>query len=390
MTDNTDAADRIEAAEANAPIDRTEAYDPIEPTEKAEPTDPMDSTEFFDHRHSTEFSDRKDHFELRFPVMKTILAAQAIADEVLFPAALEVDAADRVPAAHLDLLAAEGFYGLADDDFRTAAAVLEAFAGGCLATAFVWLQHQGPVRAVAASAEPGIRQRWLAPLASGAKRAGIALAGLAPGGTLRAVQTPDGFRLTGSVPWVTGWDLIDVVQVGVRDSAGQVRFLLVDAVDSPTLRADRAHMVAAQASRTVALTFDDHAVRRDRLTGTQPYDEWAAGNAYGSALNGFLAVGVAARCLRLIGPGPLDDELEQCRAALLTADGADIPAARAAASAFAYRAAGILAVRTGSRSVLRDQHAQRLVREAMFLLVFGSRPPIRAALLHRLVTERGV
>jgi hypothetical protein len=40
------------------------------------------------------------------------LAAQ-IADEVLFPAAMAVDRADRVPASHLDLLAARGLYGLA-------------------------------------------------------------------------------------------------------------------------------------------------------------------------------------------------------------------------------------------------------------------------------------
>jgi hypothetical protein len=41
-------------------------------------------------------------------------------------------------------------------------------------------------------------------------------------------------------------------------------------------------------------------------------------------------------------------------------------------------------VQTGSRAVLRDNHAQRLVREAAFLLVFGSRPAIKDALLHRL------
>jgi hypothetical protein len=37
--------------------------------------------------------------------------AQEIADTVLFPAALDVDAARRVPSGHLDLLAGEGFYG---------------------------------------------------------------------------------------------------------------------------------------------------------------------------------------------------------------------------------------------------------------------------------------
>ncbi len=58
-----------------------------------------------------------------------------------------------------------------------------------------------------------------------------------------------------------------------------------------------------------------------------------------------------------------------------------MPEARAAASAFAMRAATALVVTAGSRSVLAGEHPQRLVREAMFLLVFGSRPAIRGALL---------
>jgi hypothetical protein len=52
------------------------------------------------------------------------------------------------------------------------------------------------------------------------------------------------------------------------------------------------------------------------------------------------------------------------------------------------RAATTLVVTAGSRSVLRGEHPQRLVREAAFLLVFGSRPPIRAALLDRLQGSR--
>jgi hypothetical protein len=55
--------------------------------------------------------------------------------------------------------------------------------------------------------------------------------------------------------------------------------------------------------------------------------------------------------------------------------------ARAAAAAFAVRAASALMVHQGSRSIFEDHHAQRLYREAAFLLVFGSRPSIRAALL---------
>ena len=58
--------------------------------------------------------------------------------------------------------------------------------------------------------------------------------------------------------------------------------------------------------------------------------------------------------------------------------------ALAAAAELALRAAAALAVRDGGSAVSVDQHAQRLAREAIFLLVFGSRPGIKNALLQRL------
>jgi hypothetical protein len=54
--------------------------------------------------------------------------------------------------------------------------------------------------------------------------------------------------------------------------------------------------------------------------------------------------------------------------------------ARAGASAFAARVATRLVVEAGSRGIVRGHPAERLAREALFLLVFGSRPAIKAAL----------
>jgi hypothetical protein len=143
-------------------------------------------------------------------------------------------------------------------------------------------------------------------------------------------------------------------------------------------------MVAVGASRTVDLTVTGLPVGADRLTGRRRHDEWTRDEAAGSTLNGFLALGVAQRCCHLLGPSPLDGRLADCHAALLAAEPAGVPAARAAASALAMRAAATLTVHTGSRSVRRDEHAQRLAREALFLLVFATRPAIRAALLAEL------
>ncbi len=54
-------------------------------------------------------------------------------------------------------------------------------------------------------------------------------------------------------------------------------------------------------------------------------------------------------------------------------------AARADASLLAVRAATALVAAGGGRSVEIGDHAQRLMREAMFLLVFGQTAPIRNA-----------
>jgi alkylation response protein AidB-like acyl-CoA dehydrogenase len=283
-----------------------------------------------------------------------------IAEDVLFPAAAEVDRADRVPRSQLDLLADEGFYGLIDADDR----IVETLASGCLATTFVWLQHHGAVRAALGSATPGVPEKWAEPLRRGQRRAGVSLAGVWPGPRpLRARRVDGGYLLDGEAPWVTGWDMIDTLYVAARDG-DTIVFALLDAVAGPAVSVTPLELVAVQASRTVHLRFAGYFVPDERVTGTMPLADWPARDAAGLRRNGSLALGVAARCCRLIGPGPLDAELDAARAALDS--GADVAAARAVAAELALRAAAALTVTTGSRAVLAGEHAQRLVREATF------------------------
>ncbi len=177
--------------------------------------------------------------------------------------------------------------------------------------------------------------------------------------------------------------MVDVLHTAARTADGTVVWTLLDAVAGATLAVTPLDLVAASASRTVQVRFDGHFVPRSRLTGTMPYAQWPDRDAAGLRGNGSLALGVAGRCLHLIGAGagPLREELAETRNVLDAATPQTMPEARAAASAFAMRAATALVVTAGSRSVLAGEHPQRLVREAMFLLVFGSRPAIRGALL---------
>lgn len=322
--------------------------------------------------------------------MTTVLArAQQLADERLFPAALMTDAADLVPEANLHALADAGLYGMAapaeiggfDLGRADANDVIETLASGCLTTTFVWIQHHNPVRAVAKSTTPGIRDAWLEPLARGNKRAGIARAGERPGPpVLAAERTADGLVLNGEAPWVTGWGLIDVVLVAAREGDDVVR-VLMDAAPAETLEAERQRIVAANASGTVTLRFHDHPVPAERIVETEPLEAVLARDPEGLRTNGSLSLGVISRCCSILGPSGLDDALASARRALDSGISTTLPGARARAAELALRAAGALTVADGGRGILMDHHAQRLAREALFLLVFGTRASIRDDLL---------
>jgi len=326
-----------------------------------------------------------------------LAAARQLADDLLFPDAMRVDGLDVLPVAHLDALAAAGLYGVPVPaeagglglDLAATCAVTEELAGGCLATTFVWLQHRGVVMTLAAEGTPAVlRDRWLGPACRGEVRGAIALGGLLPGPPLlRARPDGGGWRLDGEAPWVTGWGLTDLLLVAARGPDGDIVSLILDAAAQPGLTVTRERLAAVNASVTVRLGFDGVLVPGERWTGQVPFDPAENLRPDRLRINGSLALGLVRRCTRLLGPGPLDDELAACRQRLDDAVGGPADAmaqARAAASELAVRAAAALAVRDGSRSVTVDQHVQRLAREAMFLLVFATRPGIKSALLRRL------
>ncbi len=324
--------------------------------------------------------------------------AQAIADDVLFPAAAEVDAKGEVPRSHFDLLATEGFYGLAAPaelggagaEFPELVATLEAFAGGCLSTMFTWMQHHGLVAGLLGSAHETLRSQFLPSLIRGDLRAGVAFAGVIPTPSrMRASRVDGGYVFAGEAPFVSGWGSIDLLQLTGRDGDTVVN-AIVEPVAGPHLGVRRLELVAAQGTATVELTLDGYFVPEDRVFSETTHAEFVAGHRVGSRLSGCAALGVAERAARLIEEAGKPDvaaalrrEQAGIRAALDAAlgDPASLPRARAAGSELAFRSAGALVAAVGSSGVLAGQHAQRLVREATFLLVAAGRPEIKAELL---------
>ncbi len=316
---------------------------------------------------------------------QSVAAARSLADEVLLPDAEAVDRADRVPPSHLEALDAAGLTGLAarGADLAERVDVTAALAGGCLATAFLWIQGQGALAAVARSSGPAAR--FADELASGRLRAGVAITAVRGPRPLRIEPTADGWRIDGSAPWVTGWGVVDVLRVAAVQDDGSIRTVLVDV--GPGMTAERVLAVAAGAAGTATVTFDEVPVPADRALDVVSAEEWATADAAGLAGNGALALGVAGRAAAMLAesgrPGFVAP-VQQVRDALLAADVDALPEARAACSALALHAAGALAAHDGARGVSAGSRSDRLLREAHFLLGFGSRPAIRADLLRRL------
>jgi alkylation response protein AidB-like acyl-CoA dehydrogenase len=332
--------------------------------------------------------------------------AHMIAEEVLFPAALEVDAQGAIPGSHFDLLAAQGFYGLAGDpqrggievDLPSFVRILETLSGGCLATTFTWVQHHSVVRGLVGTANATLREKYLDVAMRGELRGGVAFAGAIPEPPrLWATATEDGWLLSGEAPFVTGWGIVDVLQISARNTAleagqstGTIVTGLVDAQAGAGITVEELHMVAAQGSNTVRLRFADYVLPAEKITAEITHRDFLAKQRISLRLSGCLAMGIAGRCIRMLREvgRPHVAELLQAEQDVIRnrldaglGDPETLPAARAAASELAYRCAGALAVAVGSSGILAGQHAQRLVREATFTLVASGRPDIKDSLL---------
>jgi hypothetical protein len=313
-----------------------------------------------------------------------VAAAEELTDTVLLPDAPAVDRADRVPEAHFGALAGAGLYGIeavSDLSQSDRWLITEILASGCMGTAFVWIQHHSAVRALLATDNERLRSAWAEDLLAGRRRAGIAIGGVRPPDpSLRAQPIGSGWSFTGEVPWVTGWGMIDVLLVGAATLDDREVWALIPWDQRQGFVPTRHHLIAAHASSTVHLRFENVSVASHEVVAVErrsPPDPRDGGGRS----NGSLALGVVRRATASMGPSPLDHELEVARARLDAADGSGMAAARAAGSELALRAAARLTVHVGSRAVDVEGAAQRLNREAQFTAVFGSRAAIKSELL---------
>ncbi|GGS56361.1 acyl-CoA dehydrogenase family protein [Streptomyces cinerochromogenes] len=324
-----------------------------------------------------------------------------VADELLRPRA-DRTAREGVPRSHLDALAAAGALSLATRAPALLRRATEIIAAADGATWFVYAQHHQPVRAVAASDNHTLRDKWLTPLLTGRTLSGHAISHLARPGPPAITATPGtggGWALNGRIAWLTSWGLADVVLIGAIAPEDRILFSLIPAEDLDAPQAVHRHTLwSMHATQAVAIDLGDVPVGPDQVVSMPRHTDWTRAYLNHNANTHPAVFGFLQATTQFLG------QYETFKA---WADGAKLVAdqlrrhaytladtqppdeaiderltTRAAAVDLALRTAAACITATGARSMSSDTTAARLMAEASFHLVHGQTPQAKDAYAH--------
>ncbi|UQX00466.1 acyl-CoA dehydrogenase family protein [Streptomyces sp. RerS4] len=345
-----------------------------------------------------------------------VAAVLRTAVEVLRPRA-EDTARSGVPASHLDALAACGAYGLvgygpaADSGLtprQVTREVHEVLAAVDPSTWFVWTQHVPLAKGLLKAAGPAgerLREAWLPALTGGRLRPTAGFAFLRhPRPPVTAERVSGGWRLTGRVPWVTGWGLADSLFVGAVTGADEVVFALVDCEPGNGLEAVAgAPLWAMDGTHTAAVELRDVHVPDARVLGREPRADWIRAYDEENADAQPAVFGqLRATADYLLRSTPYEElglrvarkaaalraEAYGLRDELPPGEGAEARLRlRAAALDLAVRAAATCVAAAGGRAIQYGHTAGRLSREAQFHLIQAQTTPLRTETAHRILAD---
>ncbi|HVW00546.1 MAG TPA: acyl-CoA dehydrogenase family protein [Planctomycetaceae bacterium] len=278
----------------------------------------------------------------------------------------------------------------------------------CLTTTFILTQRNGACQRIAASPNAELRAELLPGLLSGDLFATVGISHLSTSrqylGKPSVEARLDGGRiqLNGYVPWVTGGAQANfIVTGGTLEDGTQILAAVPRGTVGVRVHAPQP-LLALSASQTGAISLD--AVEFDArylVAGPAPHIMQQSSGGAGSLTTSALAVGVSAAALELLaGEANRRPELQEPTTALLAeaaelrsdlleaAAGERAPDARLAPNAIRARA-NSLALRTTQAALAASKGAgfvvghpaERLVREAMFFLVWSCPQPVLEAAL---------
>ncbi len=307
-----------------------------------------------------------------------------------------------------DRLAATGLYGvygpteLGGAEAAEQREVAELLAGASPDLWFVWFQHGPVVKMLAGSDNSALQDRHLAGLVTGALHAGVSYSHLrTPRPSILAERVTDGFVLSGSQPWCTGWGLTDLVLVGALvPDTDEVVFGLIPGGDQPGVRSSGALDLAAMGgTATHGLVYDGLLLPSSDVVNVLPLQDFLAFDASRNTNVQPSTFGIALAALDLLEArvpevaAVLRDRVSDARrrAYALLDDVAfgerdeERLAVRAEALLLGVECTTALLTARGGQGMDLADPAQRLLRAAAFQIIHSQAAGIRAATLAALV-----
>ena len=349
-----------------------------------------------------------------------LTTATALMQTTIAPHAAEIDRDSEALAAGLRHLGQANLLALrvprslggAGADETTFHEFQELLARHSGALAFLQAQHQSAGALLVHSDNPEL-QPYLGRMGSGEVLVGISFAHLrrqpCP---VQAIATPDGYRIMGESPWVTGYGIFQtfIVAAALPDGRavyGMVPFRTVQQQGGAIGCSQPMELAALSSTATVTVQFQDWFLPTSQVVSVKPGDAIATNDRLNVLQPSFFALGCAAAGLDILAaaaatkPFPflhaahasLAAELATCRQRIFAADTETDYATRLELRAWAIELAGrcAQAAVTASSGAANHRHhpAQRVYREALALTVSGQTPAVMEATLVRLTRSTG-
>ncbi len=290
----------------------------------------------------------------------------------------------------------------------------EAVAAGCMSSLLILTQRDGACEFIAATENEELKREWLPRLAGNEIMTSVGISQLTTSHqtgrpTLSAKKDGKNFRLRGFIPWVTSAEKCRIVVTGaVLDDGRQI--LAVLPTDLPGVTIDPPmKLMCLESSLTTEIHCKDVLLERKYLLRGPAERVLASRSTVKPLVVAVSGVGHAGAMMRVImigaskSEGPLVAHAAELAARFdavrervlkftddLESPGADVPHTelRVAVNDLLTRLSVAVLTYSKGSGLLRQRDAQRLVREAMFFIVWSAPEKVRAGTLARLLENR--
>ena len=327
------------------------------------------------------------------------------------------DRNDIWPAKQFEELAKAGVLGwMIPEEFGGQDVSTEALTLGylrltqaCLTTAFILTQRNGACERIAGSANEELKAKLLPPLCRGELFTTVGISHLTTSRqhlgrpAVSATETPGGWVFDGNVPWVTGALTADYVVTGGTASDGRQLLVALPTDTKGVERKAPPELLALNASQTGAVELHRVLVPHEFIIAgpIENVMKHGSGGGAGSLTTSALAIGLSAAALKRLGQEaekrpdlltiyePLASEWQSLKSDMIQALYGEVSNAahlttesiRVRANSLALRMTQAYLAATKGAGFLASHPASRMVREAMFFLVWSCPQPVLMAQL---------